>query len=583
MDIDAVREPLADPEFLTEIARFAGVLRDAAVGITETDILARITALEELKAAVGSVQAEEAVAFAELRRERDRVNQVPEPSCGLRSGEEIGLAKKVSPGAGRKFLTTSRAIVGEMPNTFKALSRGTISEDKARIMVEETAVLQSADRRRVDTRMRNSMGPAGLRSLRMETRALSEEMDAQTVAERARKAASNRRVTVTAIDNGMGRVSAILPLPQAVAVFGSLKDAADSIFADGAADGRGRQQLLADTFVERLTGQETASAVPAMINLVVEAESLLSDGLVPAWLPGFGPLPAKTARNFVSANEARMLIRRLFTRGEDGQLVGMEARSRSFTGGLRDMLIFRDDVCRTPWCDAPIKHADHADPYASGGQTSWENGSGLCAACNYAKEQPGWKHEATADGLNVTTPSGSEYEVTTPALVKRMRYPRAEEAPGSESRHDDWRLKFSRFLEPDRPARGGSPPDSDGSPSESDDTARLREIELSYFPITQAEAKKSAAKQPVTTDLVETDAVTTDDVAESAEFTSISERPRLLQNLPPRLRRHRPQSRSPARSLTRGSQARADTRRTISSIDPGHESVVEKLMREASA
>ncbi|WP_235344953.1 HNH endonuclease [Brevibacterium sp. UCMA 11754] len=79
----------------------------------------------------------------------------------------------------------------------------------------------------------------------------------------------------------------------------------------------------------------------------------------------------------------------MFTQVTDGQLVGMESRSRSFTGLLRQMVVYRDDVCRTPWCDARIKHADHAEGYASGGATSWENGSGLCAACNYAKEHRG--------------------------------------------------------------------------------------------------------------------------------------------------------------------------------------------------
>src|SRR5699024_2874734 len=146
-------------------------------------------------------------------------------------------------------------------------------------------------------------------------------------------------------------------------------------------------------------------------------------------------------------------ISRLFTRPDDGQLVGMEARGREFTGRLRQMLVFRDDVCRTPWCDAPIRHADHAEPHAEGGPTEWNNGSGLCAACNFAKEHPGWNHEATAQGLKVTTPSGRTYTVTTPALVRRMRYPRPEcgpEAAAAMTAAEDWRMMFSRFLEPER-------------------------------------------------------------------------------------------------------------------------------------
>ncbi|GAA1869981.1 HNH endonuclease [Brevibacterium marinum] len=495
MDTETVSETSpADHDLIAEIDRFASMLRGEESAATEAETLARITALEELKATIVSAQAAEAVAFAALRTRRDALNQVPARDCGIRSAEEIALAKKVSPGSGRKFLSTSRAIVGEMPNTFKALASGEISEDKARVMADETATLPSGDRRKVDTRMKTSMGLAGLRSLRMETRALAEEMNAEAAAERAQKATANRRVTMTALDDGMGRISAIIPIQQAVAVYEGLRGAAESVAASGGAKGRRNNQLMADTFVERLTGQTSAEAVPTQVHLVVEAETLLSDGMVPAWLPGYGPLPARTARNFVAANDAEIFIRRMFTRATDGQLVGMESRGRTFTGQLRQMVVYRDDVCRTPWCDARIRHADHADGYASGGATSWENGSGLCAACNFTKEHPGWKHEATAEGLKVTTPGGREYEASTTPLVRRMRYPRPSTSSSASSAStddgaarsspgdDDWRFKFARLLEPVRP---GAPPGGSGP----------REVEIPFFPITEMESRKSQEKE----------------------------------------------------------------------------------------
>lgn len=472
----------ADHDLIEEIDRFASLLRDGTPATTEAETLARISAFEGLKATIASAQFAEAVEFETLRAQRDALNQVPTRECGVRAAEEIALAKRVSPGSGRKFLTTSRAIVGEMPNTFKALSAGEISEDKARVMVDETAVLPSADRRRVDTRMKTSLVPNGLRSLRMETRALAQEMNAEAATERAKRATANRRVTMTPLDDGMGRVSAIIPIEQAVAVFDGLKGAADSVSAAGDAKGRRSSQLMADIFVERLTGQASAGAVPTEVHLLVEAETLLSDGLVPAWLPGFGPLPAEAARNFIAANDAEVFIRRMFTRASDGQLVGMESRGRAFTGQLRRMVVYRDDLCRTPWCDARIKHADHADGYASGGVTSWENGSGLCAACNYAKEHPGWKHEATAEGLKVTTPAGQEYEVGTAPFIRRMRYPRTAPASGG----DDWRLKFAGLLEPQKPEQSGSPPGGD---------CPERELEIPFMPITELEARKFEESQ----------------------------------------------------------------------------------------
>jgi 5-methylcytosine-specific restriction endonuclease McrA len=84
-------------------------------------------------------------------------------------------------------------------------------------------------------------------------------------------------------------------------------------------------------------------------------------------------------------------VRRLYRRPADGQLVALDSRSRRFAGGLARFIRLRDRVCRVPWCDAPIRHADHPEPAAAEGETSSDNDQGLCEACNYAKQSPGWR------------------------------------------------------------------------------------------------------------------------------------------------------------------------------------------------
>ncbi|WP_367275076.1 HNH endonuclease [uncultured Micrococcus sp.] len=71
----------------------------------------------------------------------------------------------------------------------------------------------------------------------------------------------------------------------------------------------------------------------------------------------------------------------------------MESRARIFPPLLRRRVTLREDRCRTPFCDAPIRHLDHATPHHAGGPTHWENASGLCERCNQTKELPGWRHE----------------------------------------------------------------------------------------------------------------------------------------------------------------------------------------------
>ena len=95
----------------------------------------------------------------------------------------------------------------------------------------------------------------------------------------------------------------------------------------------------------------------------------------------------------------------------------MDRRRRDFIGELREFLVIRDQVCRTPWCDAPIRHADHPVRVADGGATSAENGQGLCEACNYAKEAAGWRSlplPSERHEVLLTTPTGHTYVSTAP-------------------------------------------------------------------------------------------------------------------------------------------------------------------------
>lgn len=430
------------PGITTDIDQWCRTLRDLEPADDAWEAQTRIRALEELTSAAAAAQAREAVAFHTHRQREDAANDVPKREQGKYAGNEIALAKRVSPSTGRKFLSTSKAVVNDLPHTHEALADGSISEAKARIIADETAWLTPEERLFVDEELKGSAPVAGSRRLRTEARSLAANVSSDNAHERAEAAGAERHVSLSALNNGMAQLSATLPLQQAVAAYESLQASATGCTSEAAgctSEGQGfvrnRNQLMADIFVERLTGQDCADDVPTEVHVVMEAESLFADGRVPAWIPSYGPLPAKTARNFLAANQARIFIRRMFTSPDTGQLVGMDSRRRTFDGLLRRMVVFRDDTCRTPWCNAPIRHADHATPVAEGGGTEWSNASGLCAACNYAKEHPGWKHEATADDLTVSTPTGEEYEAATPPFVTKFSHPppRTNNSPGGSN------------------------------------------------------------------------------------------------------------------------------------------------------
>jgi hypothetical protein len=134
-------------------------------------------------------------------------------------------------------------------------------------------------------------------------------------------------------------------------------------------------------------------------------DTLLGDADEPAVLDGGLPIPAPTARDLALQPGAPRWLRRLYRHPSTGDLITMDSRRRFFTNSQRKFIALRDQTCRTPWCEAPIRHTDHIRPAEHGGKTSITNGQGLCVACNIAKQAPGWKARPGPGGrIDLITP-----------------------------------------------------------------------------------------------------------------------------------------------------------------------------------
>jgi HNH endonuclease len=160
-------------------------------------------------------------------------------------------------------------------------------------------------------------------------------------------------------------------------------------------------------------------ALPVVTHLVVADDVLFGTCEEAAHLDRYGPIPAELARELVqtASDEATAQLRRLYVGPTTGELVAADSRSRCFPEGLGKLIELRDQMCRTPWCDAPIRHRDHPEPVRAGGTTSDRNGQGLCEACNYSKEAFGWRVRPSPgdrDTVLITTPAGRTYRSTAP-------------------------------------------------------------------------------------------------------------------------------------------------------------------------
>jgi hypothetical protein len=353
-------------------------------------------------------------------RERAAERGVPEARRGQGVAAELALARRESLHRGQQHLGLAKVLRSELPFTREALRAGRITEWRATVIARETACLSRTDRIEVDRRLaedRDKLGQMGDRELGNAARRIAYELDAQAWVTRRRIAESERRVTLRPAPDVMSRLSAELPLAQGVAVLKTLGEHADSLRATG--DGRSRSQLMADTLVARLLGVEQPSHLPVMTHVVVADDVLFGAREEAAHLVGHGPSPAELARELVTtaSEESLAELRRLYVTPTTGELVAADSRSRCFPDGLAALIELRDQFCRTPWCDAPIRHRDHPVPVTAGGETSETNGQGLCEACNYAKEARGWRVRwapGSRHTLEITTPAGKAYRSTAP-------------------------------------------------------------------------------------------------------------------------------------------------------------------------
>src|SRR3954471_15900121 len=226
----------------------------------------------------------------------------------------------------------------------------------------------------------------GVRRVHNLTTRLAMEVAPEKAQLKARAARAGRHVRVRLAADGMADLVAHVPAEQAAACFGALHRAVNDHYVTADTVTRSRGQILADTLVERLTGQACAGDVAVEVQVVMPVEALLDPGsAVAAQIAGHGPVPAVIVRELLATTAGRKTFRRLVTR--DGIVIGGDSRRRVFDGALETFIRARDgNRCTEQYCDAPIRHIDHVRRWTDGGRTELVNGRGLCEFHNHARE-----------------------------------------------------------------------------------------------------------------------------------------------------------------------------------------------------
>jgi hypothetical protein len=376
----------------------------------------RIARLEKIKAAAAALQMAESVSFAQSQVQAQLAADVHPDRIGRGIADQLGLACRISGHEAARRLGVARALWFELPETYWLLTTGELSEYVASLVVRETRHLDAQTRRQVDERI-CAVGVArmGPHSAAACARRHAYEADAHGFVERGRTERKHRRVGLWPAPDTMSLLTGYLPAEHGVACLKALWEHTDTVKAAG--DPRCRDQIMADTLVERITGQAHARDVNAEVQIVIHLDTLLDvNDPGAAELEGYGPLPADLARDLLATSKGRLWWRRLYASPVGGPIVGGDPYRRRFHGHLRQLIMWRDRQCRDPFCEAPIRHIDHIKRYTDNGLTIFPNGRGECERGNYAREMPGWKVEAVTTGLDgdhhtikITTPTGHSY------------------------------------------------------------------------------------------------------------------------------------------------------------------------------
>ncbi|MDR7251522.1 hypothetical protein J2X46_000494 [Nocardioides sp. BE266] len=416
------------------IAALRGELRsilDSPGAVQQAELVDAIGELETLGRVVTAAQAELTARLdASLTREQEEAGARPE-EIGRGVGHVVALARRESPHRGRRHLSLARIVPTELPHTWAAWKSGHIDEWGATVVARETACLPREHRAAVDEAVAgdaDALAQLSPRQLMARLRSETEARDPGACVARRRKAESERHVTLRPAPDCMTWLTALLPVKDGVAAWAALTRTADTARAEG--DPRTHGQVMADALVASvLAGPHERPSTPVSLGVVMTDAALFGGADDEAHLEDLGPIPAELAREIVcgaATAEEELSIRRLYASPTTGELVSMDARTRTFRGNLAKFVKLRDRTCRTPWCDAPVRHVDHVTGWQSSRSTSARGGQGLCEACNYAKTAHRWRARAAPDGSVTTTlPTGHQHTTRPPpiAMVRRRIVP----------------------------------------------------------------------------------------------------------------------------------------------------------------
>ena len=217
---------------------------------TDPERIDEITALEQLKTAISARQARLTDAFA--MSQRAILVKAGSTSADARRSvcAQIALARRDSPHKGNRHVGLAHTLVHEMPQVLQVMERGEGSEWRATLIARETAHLSTEDHARIDAALAPHLAGWSDQHTARQARGWAHRLDPEGAVDRARRAVTDRRVTIRPAPDCMTYLTALLPMKEGVGVYGVLHRAAMTAHCNPD-DHRSKGQVMADELVRR--------------------------------------------------------------------------------------------------------------------------------------------------------------------------------------------------------------------------------------------------------------------------------------------------------------------------------------------
>lgn len=328
---------------------------------------------------------------------------------------EIATALRISERSAETLIDEAGVLARHLPATQEALAEGRITPRHARVIVDELALVDEADRADLERRALDAADQSAAAFGRT-IRRLRETRDAARATERHRAAHDDRHVSTQPGRDGMAWLIAHLPAAEVLGIDSRLDDLARGLARLApASDERTVAQRRADALVDVLLDRDGRAlrrfgdAHPTVV-VTVPIDVLAGTAETGAELVGYGPIDAETARHLTA--EAPVL-RRMFTDPRDDTLLALGRTRYRVSDDLRLFLTIRDERCRFPNCSrrATATDVDHSRAWEHGGATDPDNLAHLCRGHHRLKHDSRWRLEAThPDGtVDWVSPTGRRH------------------------------------------------------------------------------------------------------------------------------------------------------------------------------